>query len=296
MRSSLAKAAEQARATEKARVAAELAKKAEEAKVAEAERAKTAALATATEDAKAAARARVAAELVRKAEEAKLAEAARVKSLAVAGAAEDTKAETEAKARDGKAVGPVAALQPADQTPAAVTKLDQPLLADIPRLLQTELRRVGCNSGSVDGNWNAAAQKSLDLFNKSAGVKLDLEVASIDALDAVKAKPGRICPLICDHGYKADGEHCTKITCRAGYEVGDDNTCEKIEVKKPAAKRDEPKRERPERAKTEAAPAKPQASGQVFCGAGGCRPVQKGCRLEVANTWRGTSTPQEVCN
>lgn len=91
-------------------------------------------------------------------------------------------------------------------------------------------------------------------------MKLDVKIASVDALDAVRAKPGRICPLICDHGFKADGDRCTKITCRAGYEVGDDNTCEKIEVKKPTAKREEPKRERPERAKTEAAPAKPQAS------------------------------------
>ena len=105
------------------------------------------------------------------------------------------------------------------------------------------MRRVGCNTGAVDGNWNAASQRSLDLFNKHAGMKLEVKVASVDALDAVKGKATRVCPLICDHGFKADGDRCTKITCRAGYEVGDDNTCEKIEVKKPTAKRDEPKRE-----------------------------------------------------
>jgi hypothetical protein len=87
-----------------------------------------------------------------------------------------------------------------------VAKPDQPLLADIPHLLQTELRRVGCNTGSVDGNWNAAAQKALDLFNKNAGMKLDVKVASLGALDAVKSMTARVCPLICDHGYKADGE------------------------------------------------------------------------------------------
>lgn len=31
--------------------------------------------------------------------------------------------------------------------------------------------------------------------------------------------------------------------CRAGYEVGDSNTCERGETKKPVAKCDEPKRE-----------------------------------------------------
>ena len=113
---------------------------------------------------------------------------------------------TDAKAKDDKAVGPVAALQPPEQTLPAVAKPDQPLLADIPRLLQIELRRVGCNTGSVDGNWNAAAQRSLHLFNKYAGMKLDVKVASLGALDAVKGKSTRICPLICEHGFRANRE------------------------------------------------------------------------------------------
>ncbi len=50
-----------------------------------------------------------------------------------------------------------------------------------------------------------------------------------------------------------------QITCRAGYEVGDDNNCEKIEVKKPTAKREPPARAKPQRAAQEAAPSKPQA-------------------------------------
>jgi hypothetical protein len=150
----------------------------------------------------------------------------------------------------------------------------------------------------VDGNWNAAAQKALDLFNKHAGMKLDVKIASVDALDAVKSKSSRICPLVCDHGFRADGDRCMKITCRAGYEVGDDNTCEKIEVKKPVAKREEPtmQRDKPERAKTDAAPTKPQASGQVICTQQGCRPVQRGCRLEAVRSGGGTSNLAEVCN
>jgi uncharacterized caspase-like protein len=208
-----AKAAEQARATEKARVAAELVKKAEEAKVAEAERA-------------------------RKVEEAKIAEAQHAKATAAAREAEDAKAITDATVKNDKAVGPVAALHPPEQTAPAVAKPDQPLLADIPRLLQTELRRVGCNTGSVDGNWNAAAQRSLDLFNKHAGLKLDVKIASVDALDAVKSKSSRICPLICDHGSRADGERCVRISCGAGSFVNDDNECEKKRVapRKPEAK------------------------------------------------------------
>ena len=247
-----AKAAEQARATEEARVAAELTKKAEEARVAEAERAKTAALAKAAEDVKAAAQARAAADLAKKAEEAKMAESEGAKAAAMAIEVEARTA-TDAKAKDDKAVGPVAALQPPEQTLPAVAKPDQPLLADIPRLLQIELRRVGCNTGSVDGNWNAAAQRSLDLFNKYAGMKLDVKVASLDALDAVKGKSTRICPLICEHGFKADGGQCLTISCRSGFRINDNNECERIQVRKLKASREEERtqRDRPE------APSKP---------------------------------------
>ncbi|HMJ45245.1 MAG TPA: caspase family protein [Pseudolabrys sp.] len=265
-----ARAATLAREAEEARVAAERKKLLEEAKVAAAERAKAAAQAKAAEDARLAAekagkieQARVAAERTaaeRKEalEEARAAEAERAKAAAQAKAEEDarlaaakkkvmeeakaaeaerakaevqTKVANENKDPDNKPIGQVATLTPPDQAGEAIPKSDKSSATDIPRLLQVELRRVGCNTGAIDGNWNAAAQKSLGLFNKNAGTKLDAKVASVDALDVVRGKTGRICPLICDHGYKADGDNCTKITCRAGYEVGDDNTCERIEVK-----------------------------------------------------------------
>jgi hypothetical protein len=164
-------------------------------------------------------------------------------------------------------------------------------MIDLPRALQSELRRVGCNTGAVDGNWSAASQKALDLFNKHAGMKLEVKTASADALDAVKAKTARICPLICDTGYRADGDKCVKITCRAGYEPNDDGTCEKTEIRRPVAKKEEPKpkREQVERSKPEAAPAKPQASGQVVCTQQGCSQVPKGCSVRYGSG--STSAP-----
>lgn len=206
-------------------------------------------------------------------------EAERVKAAEAA----EAKATTDKKATEEK----LAALS----TPAA----ENTESADLPRSLQVELKRVGCSSSAPDGKWTAASQKALDLFNKHAGMKLEVKVANIDALDAVKGKTSRVCPMICEQGFKADGDRCTKITCRAGYEVGDENTCEKIEVKKPTAKRDGPKREKRERSKTEAAPAKPQASGQIFCHhySGGCRPVSKGCRIVQRSS--GSGEQIEVC-
>jgi Caspase domain len=258
-RDKLAAEAAQLEATNKARAALD-----EQTRLA-IEGAKATEQARATEAAAASEKARVEAERVKKAEEAKVA--------ALAKAAEDAKAAaaTDPKTPDDKAAGPIAALQPPEQTPPAVSKPDQPLLADIPRLLQAELRRVGCNNGPVDGNWNAAAQRSLDLFNKNARMKLDVKIATLDALDAVRSKTGRICPLICDEGSKADGERCVKITCKAGWYLNRDNTCEKKHEKPVATRAEQPAthdRPQPSSAKCEQA----------------CNAEHRTCSLNSGNT------------
>jgi uncharacterized caspase-like protein len=273
-------AAEEARATaaekarlaeqEKARLAAEGAKQAEQARAATA--------------AKAAEDARIAAEKAKQIEQEKAAAAEQAR-----GAAE--------KAAAGKKEQ-LAAL------PAPAEKPAQQSQVDLPRALQAELRRVGCTTGAIDGNWSTASQRALDLFNKHAGMKLDVKAASADALDAVKGKTGRICPLVCDHGFKADGDRCTKITCRAGFRINDDNECEKVQEKKPVATREEAKPQRDtERKKSESAPAKPQATGQILCNQQGCRQVQRGCRLEYRAGASGSDANRagatynvEVCN
>lgn len=66
-------------------------------------------------------------------------------------------------------------------------------------------------------------------------MKLDVKVASIDALDAVKAKAGRICPLNCEHGFRADGGRCVTIVCGQGSFINDDNERE-TKRERPAAK------------------------------------------------------------
>lgn len=98
---------------------------------------------------------------------------------------------------------------------------------DLPKALQTELRRVGCNIGSVDGKWDATSQQAMKLFNKHAGLKLDVKLASLDALDVVKSRSGRVCPLTCERGYKPDGDICVKIVCDSGYHISEDNRCER---------------------------------------------------------------------
>ncbi|WP_025037159.1 caspase family protein [Bradyrhizobium sp. DOA9] len=280
-------AAEKARQAEeeKARLASDRAKKAEQEKAA--------AAAKAAEDAKAAA------EKAKQIEEAKAAaaeqrrkdaEAAVAKALADRQAAEKAASELAAKQasekaqRDGEQK--VAAVAPTQSMPGLSSQ-------ETAKLVQSELRRVGCHPAPADGIWTDSSQRSLTLFNKYAGTKFDAKQASFEALDALKSKPGRVCPLVCDRGFKADGDTCVKITCRAGYRVNDDNECEKVQDKKPVATREDAKKRDSERKQTEAAPAKLQASGQIVCtGTGGiCRPVRPGCSLER----RGIGNV-EVCN
>lgn len=292
-----AKAAEQ----EKARLVAERAQKAEQEKAAAA--------------AKAAEEARIAAEKQKQIEQAraeaaeqqrKMAEAAAAKALAEKQAAEKARAELAAKQAAEKAEQ--AAKSAADRqipevenqkvaalSPAPTSTLSA---AELAKSVQSELRRVGCLTSAAEGEWTSAAQRSLTLFNKYAGTQFDVKLASVDALDALKAKPGRVCPLVCNFGFKADGDQCVKITCRAGHRVGDDNECEKIPEKKPVATREDSKRRDRDRKQTEAAPSAPQASGQVICNAAGCRPIAKGCRLGTANhpSNPASKIPAEICN
>ena len=115
-----------------------------------------------------------------------------------------------------------------------------PSQPEVTKSVQAELRRVGCLTGSADGEWNSSSQRSLTLFNRYAGTKLDAKLASVDTLDAIRQKSSRVCPLICEHGFKADGDRCSRISCAEGSFLNDDNECEKRRAKKPVARRDRP--------------------------------------------------------
>ena len=290
---------------------------AEKARTAEAERARLAAegarkdtLAKAEADARAAEQARLAAEKASQLAQQQAAEAERKRG-------EQQVAPDNPRAASSGGTPP-AAPEKGPQV-AALTPASQP--ADLTKAVQLELRRVGCLTEEADGDWGSASRRSLSQFNRYAGTRLETQAASADALDAIKPKQARVCPMICQHGYKSDGDRCTRIVCAEGSFVNDDNECEKRREKKPVARRDsgddepaarkrargEPRIAIPEIGAGRPAPgfARPQvqaerparSTGQVYCDAYLCRPVRPGCRLEFrGGGGPGNNASVEICN
>jgi uncharacterized caspase-like protein len=273
-------------ATEKARLAEQ-----ERARLA-AEGAKRTDQEKAAADAKAAEEVRIAAEKTKQAAQEQVAAAERKQVATDDLPAAAKPAETKMAAADASAVEPAAPkMLERTQGPSSTLLNTGPSPVELAKSVQTELRRVGCLTASADGEWNAASRRSLTLFNKHAGTKLDTKLASLDALDAIKLKPARVCPLICEHGFRPDGGQCSRIVCAEGSFLNDDNECEKRRAKTPSASRREPD-ERPNRAarerpQPEPREARPQASGQIVCDDHLCRPVARGCHIEYRTTFQG---------
>jgi len=135
---------------------------------------------------------------------------------------EDAKART---AREN--IEKVAALSSGQDRSAVPLSAPQIGQADLARLLQAHLKRVGCNAGKVDGNWDEGSQRALELFNENAKTQFDTKIASIDALDAVRNELDRVCPVSCPTGQRVDGDRCIQIGCESGYFLNSSGSCEK---------------------------------------------------------------------
>lgn len=172
----------------------------------------------------------------------------------------DARAQAEKAQADKAQVEKLAALTPSQPLPPepspAAPKMDP---SDIARLLQAHLKRVGCDPGSMDGKWDDGSRKALELFNKSADTHFDVKLASLDALDSVRGKTDRVCPLVCAKGQRAEGDRCVQIGCSSGYALNASGACEKRPEPPPKPKtvtRQEP-------AAARGAPA-PRGGGKCF--------------------------------
>jgi uncharacterized caspase-like protein len=189
----------------------------------------------------------------------------------------------DSKPSPDQATAKVAILPPADQA----EKTTNP--HDTNRDLLSELLRVGCFMGSIDGGWNDAAQRSLARFNRYAGTALDSKVASLTAIDVVHGKRARICPPVCGRGYRIDGDTCTKIACKAGFQPNDDDECERSKSRKP----EKAHIRQSDRSAVEPSERPPirQGNGDILhkCAATSCSMGLRGCMRKAAILGRDNS-------
>jgi hypothetical protein len=83
--------------------------------------------------------------------------------------------------------------------------------AELTKKLNVELRRVGCSIASGDAEWSQASRNALQAFNQHAATRFDINTPSATALDAVRGRNDRVCPLVCAAGQRAQGDTCVAI-------------------------------------------------------------------------------------
>ena len=50
----------------------------------------------------------------------------------------------------------------------------------------------------------------------------------LNALDAVRSKPDRVCPLVCGKGERVTGDRCTQIVCASNFVLDSDGICRRL--------------------------------------------------------------------
>jgi hypothetical protein len=77
--------------------------------------------------------------------------------------------------------------------------------------MKFQLRQAGCDPGNETGVWDGSSRKALEKFNKYAGTQLDVNGPNLDTLSTMRAKSGRICPLVCGVGMRMEGDRCVAV-------------------------------------------------------------------------------------
>jgi len=104
-------------------------------------------------------------------------------------------------------------------------------VAKLTRDLQSELQRVGCYAGTIDGNWGARSQTGVADFGKK--VSLDVPGSSpsgrpqdyVPVLNRLHAYSGTACVPLCGIGQQLINGHCVAKTCFGEQALGPDGSC-----------------------------------------------------------------------
>ena len=167
----------------------------------------------------------------------------------------------------------------------------QPNSPELVRSAQTELVRLGCFSGKIDGTLNAPTNAALGRYMSIEGQPPDNVSVTTELVAELAKHTTRVCPLECKSGETLKGETCVadekprrRPPLRARQDEEDARSRRKQTSRQPD--REEPRRARP-------APEAPRARQQavarpsIVSGGGGAEPrrslalASDGCHIVV---------------
>ena len=105
----------------------------------------------------------------------------------------------------------VAAVPSGPATAPAPVKPAGPSPAELTRVIQLELYRLGCGPSGADGKWSPATKEGMRRFNLATKSRLSLDAPADTTVAALQDKDGRICPLVCGRGLQVRGDTCVAI-------------------------------------------------------------------------------------
>ncbi len=130
----------------------------------------------------------------------------------------------------------IAAPAPSGPAPAPTPTPKPPEITvdpkDLARMVQIELKRVGCDPGAPDGVWGPASQRALATFNKYGRADYATAAPTLEMLKDLQKRSARICPLVCRQGFRLSGDTCVPIVCPAGEVANAAGVC--VEAPPPA--------------------------------------------------------------
>ncbi len=105
-------------------------------------------------------------------------------------------------------------------------------IEQLARSVQTELNRIGCDAGNVDGIWGPKGRKSLERYSTHGNVQFASTEPTRKLLNELLTRQGRVCPLVCGVKFVKQGDQCIKKTCASGLVLNSRGSCVKKTVQK----------------------------------------------------------------
>src|SRR5262245_48207459 len=96
---------------------------------------------------------------------------------------------------------------------ANVPKIDP---RELTRSLQFELKRIGCFTGQVNGQFDNKTRDAVSEFGKITTKEVSSKEPTIELVKLVRTFERRVCPLQCATNERPEGEQCVRIVCVSG--------------------------------------------------------------------------------